>query len=337
MDSPLLFKSGNGADSPGKFVRPDGCHQLPDPKGHFFLRTVAGVEINAAVSVLAILSNQRRGKKQRGQRTLAQRAGNLQKGSGSGAQLAFGKIYMACGSRGLPQHIFDGAADPAVTVRRDSQGNADPVGRPETDPFQIVTQPIGIPADNFRGLIPVKPADADRQRGGNAVGLEEDHGLPGTLLFLVAGGDHDHALRADAGNFRQPFRMLGKDSQGFLTEMAHDERCSGGTDAADQTAAEVPFDAQQRGRGPDFTGNAFELAAVGPVLRPFAGEDSLLSRTQLRQGADDGEFISPGPDGQHRPAVFRITENSSENSGFQLFHRCPPCTNLIAETTAIMP
>ena len=69
--------------------------------------------------------------------------------------------------------------------------------------------------------------------------------------------------------------MLGKDGERILPEGGNDQRGGGGTDAADQSAAQIALDAQERGRDPQLTGGTLELTPVGTVLRPGAGENSL--------------------------------------------------------------
>ena len=132
--------------------------------------------------------------------------------------------------------------------------------------------------------------------------------------------DHEHTLRADARNLCQALRVLGKNGEGILPELTDDQYRRGRADPADQAAAEIALDAQEGSGRLNLAGDAFELAAVGLMLGPLAGENRLFPGTQLRQGADDSDLAPPGADGQHGPSVFLVAENGSKNSGLQLFH-----------------
>ena len=281
-------------------------------------------QVDPPAAFVPLLGHQGGGKQQGGQRPGAQLAGNLQQGGGGGAKLLLRQVDMPGGGGGFAQHIFQGAADAAVAGRGDAEGDADPVGGPESDAFQIVAQAVGIGLDDFLRALSVEQGNLHGKGCGDPVGLQEDHPPPGGLVFPVAFGDLRHAFRADAGELRQALRMFGKDVEGFLAEMADDLLCDGGADAFDQPASEVTLNAEQRGRRLDFAGDAFELPPVGPVLGPLAGEHGLLAGAELRQRSDDGDLFPPGADGQHRPAVFRIAENGSQDPGFQFFHSAPP-------------
>ena len=189
-----------------------------------------------------------------------------------------------------------------------------------TDSFQVITEAVRILPDDIGGLVPVEFADFDGKRRWNAVRLEEYHGTARGLVLQEAFGDHGTALFPDSRDFGQPLRMLGQDRQRLFPEMADNQDSCGGTDSADQPAAQVPFDAQQRGRHPDFTGNTAELAAVGFMLNPFPGEYRLFPGAQLRQCSHDCGLIPAGPDGNNRPAVFLIAKNGAQDTGFQLLH-----------------
>ena len=58
----------------------------------------------------------------------------------------------------------------------------------------------------------------------------------------------------------------------------------------DEAAAEETFYTQECCGRFQFTGDAAELAAVGTVLSPFAGEDSLLAGAEFRQGTGDSDL-----------------------------------------------
>ena len=231
---------------------------------------------------------------------------------------------MPGGSCGLPQYILHGTADAAVAGRRDAQGDADPVGRAESDALQIVAQTVRVLPDYFLRAVSVEQGDLHRKGGRDSVGLQEDHALPGGLVFAVTLGNQGHFFRADARDFRQPLRMLGKNRERFFTELADNLGCGGGPDALDDTAAQVPFDAQQRGRRLNLTGNAFKLSPVGFMLGPFPEKHSLFPGPQRRQRSHNGNLAASGADGQHGPAIFIIAENGSKDSPLQLFHPAPP-------------
>ena len=139
-------------------------------------------------------------------------------------------------------------------------------------------------------------------------------------MLLEAFGDHGAAFFADAGDFSQPFRMLGQDVQRFFPKMTDNQDRGGRADSADQPAAQVPLNSQQGGRHTDFTGNAAELAAVGFMLNPFPGEYRLFPGAQLRQCSHNRGFIAAGPNGNNGPAVFLVAKNGAQDTGFQLLH-----------------
>ena len=114
--------------------------------------------------------------------------------------------------------------------------------------------------------------------------------------------------------------MLGQDGEGVLPEDLDDERGGGGTDAVDQTAAEVALDPEEGGGDFQFAGFAAELPPIGPVFDPFAGENGLFAGGQLRQGADHRQLTASGTDGHDGPAVFRIAENGAKDGRFELLH-----------------
>ena len=82
------------------------------------------------------------------------------------------------------------------------------------------------------------PADPDSQGGGDAIGLEENHGAPGALLLPEAFRNHDGPLFADAADFAQALRMCGENHKGFLPEGFNNKLGSGRTHPVDQAAAE---------------------------------------------------------------------------------------------------
>ena len=118
--------------------------------------------------------------------------------------------------------------------------------------------------------------------------------------------------------------MLREDSQRVFPELADNQHRGSRTDSPDEAASQIPLNSQQRRRVLNLAGKALKLAAVRLVFGPFAGEHRLFTWAHFRQGTHDGDLMPSGPDSHHGPAVFRVAENGSQNSGLQLFHASPP-------------
>ena len=320
-DGPLLLKGGNRPEGAGIPVRPDGSHQLPEAQGHLLLRPPVKGQVNPAVLPVFIrFPLQGAGNQERAQGPGAEIGRDLQEGGGGSAELLFREINMTGNGGGIPQDVFHGAADPAVTLRRDAEGETDAVRRFKADAFQIIAETVRILANDFRRTVSVEFADFHGKSRGDAVGLEKDDGPAGTLLLLKAFSNHGGTLFPNAFHLGQAIRMLGKNGQGFLPEDLDNEGGGGGTDPADEAAAKVPLDAEEGGGRFQLTGTAAELPPVSPVLNPVTGENSLLPGRKLRQGTDHRQLIAAGADSYNGPTVFLIAENGADDRRFELVH-----------------
>ena len=74
----------------------------------------------------------------------------------TGNQLRSGQIHMPHRHGDLPQHVFQCGTDALLTFRRHAQCGSDAIRREKADALEILTQPVGIGADNLRRALAVQ-------------------------------------------------------------------------------------------------------------------------------------------------------------------------------------
>jgi len=187
----------------------------------------------------------------------------------------------------LAQRVVDARLDTSRIVGRQAQRLGNLVGRLEADAVDVLHQLIGCGLDDRQRLIAILLVDLDRQMGGDAVAVEEDHHiLDGPLLFPGL-DDVVDALAADAQHFAQPLRVLVDDIQRFRAETVDDALGHDLAHAAHHAGAEIALDPLDRCRNRLLAQLHLELAAVFCVIKPLPGQLQPLARVDLRQIADD--------------------------------------------------
>ena len=230
------------------------------------------------------------------------------------------QVDMALPDGRLPQDVLQRRADAALTVRRHADGGGDPVCGEEAHPVDIVAQPVGILIDDGAGTLAIQLGYFQRQRRGDAVGLQVDHRIAGALLLPVGLGDLLPALLAHLGHLLEHLRVLGQHAQGILAEMGDDGLRGGRPHTVDNPRPQVALDAQQ-GRGLlQRHGGALQLPPVGGMGDPLPREHGLLTRVELGQRAHDGDLPAALAGCEDGVAVVVIAVDGAKDAGFDLFH-----------------
>jgi hypothetical protein len=148
--------------------------------------------------------------------------------------------------------LFKAVENPGVDALRAGGGQAevarDLVGGLEADPFDLAADAVWFSSQDFLRFLAIGLHDAEAERVGDAVGLQEDHDLAQGLLVLPGGLDRFGAAWADAVDFAQAGRLVGDDVEGAHPELGDDLVRVGLADALDEPAPEVLTDAVD-GRG----------------------------------------------------------------------------------------
>ena len=225
------------------------------------------------------------------------------------------------------QSVFDACFQAVFAVLGNAQGQGDAVSGQEAHALDVVDEAIRILPDFLLGAGAVTLADLDSQRGGHAVGLQKDHGLPGAELLLIGFGDQQGAFLPDTGHLGQPFGAVGQHVQGVLAKLLYDQLGGGVADAGNQ-AGKISLDAQQGGGFADLAGIGLPLPAIAGMLYPRTGKQHLFPGHQGGQRAHDRDFVPAHPRFHHGIAVFLIAENGVFNHRFDLrllgiSHRLP--------------
>ncbi len=119
---------------------------------------------------------------------------------------------------------------------------------PESDPPDIVCQPIGILPHDLNTLIAISFIDLYAISRGNSMGLQENHDILDFLLLLPCLLDHLHPFRPNSFHLQQLIGFFLNNLQGVLFKLPDNPFCVHRTDALDQSAAEILFDPCSRSR-----------------------------------------------------------------------------------------
>ena len=155
-------------------------------------------------------------------------------------QLCLRKTRVAV-HRCLHQRIQNAAADPEIGIHGDTGLRRDLIRHAESHAADIVGKFIRILLQNRVDHRTVFSVDLHREIHGNAVSLQEHHGLPHFLLLLHLIGDlHRHPL-ADALDLREALRLFLHDTECILPELFHDPPGQRRSDPFDRAGRQILF------------------------------------------------------------------------------------------------
>ena len=97
----------------------------------------------------------------------------------------------------------------------------DLVGGDETDPPNVLSQPVGVLLDDLHRVLAVGLVDAGGIGGTDPVALQEQHHAPYLLLLQPGPLDALQPAWPDPLCFHQTLRLLVDHSQGIVTEAVH--------------------------------------------------------------------------------------------------------------------
>ena len=87
------------------------------------------------------------------------------------------------------ERVQQAGVDALRPRRRQAEVARDLVGRLEAHALDLAADAVGLGGDDLLRVLPVGLDDAQAERVGHAVGLEEDHDLAERLLVLPGGLD----------------------------------------------------------------------------------------------------------------------------------------------------
>ena len=146
---------------------------------------------------------------------------HFQEVGGLGQEFLFWKIGVPLGGC-LEECIQYTGADAEIGVGENAYLFSYLVGYFEAYASDVVGQAVGILFDDAIKFWAVFLVDFDGQIHGNAVFLQEHHGLAHLFLLVHLGGDRHGHLFADALDFRKALRLFLDDAEGVGFEAADD-------------------------------------------------------------------------------------------------------------------
>ena len=216
-------------------------------------------------------------------------------------------------SRGLGQHVLQPAPGPQDGIMTESEFCADRVRRFKSDARDIPRQQVRIGPYAHDGFLPVELKDPERTTRADPVAVQENHNVPHDPLLGPSRLDLLPPPRSDSLHIFQARRGIFDDLENFLPEFRHHLFRVNRSDPADQSAAEIFFNALEGGRGVATDIRRAQLHSVvatplPPPLRrdPFAGRDRRDHTDHRHQVAPAFHFHL-----EHREAGVLIVEGDS--------------------------
>lgn len=190
----------------------------------------------------------------------------------------------------------------------DAHVGGDVVGGFEADAVDVVGELVGVGLEDFEGLVAVGAVDALGAGGADAALVEEDHDVVHGFLFHPGGADFLTAFFADAFNFLEAGGFVFDDVEDGGAEFFDDAFGVFGSDAVDEAAAEVTFEALEGVGLAEMDGGGLELAAVFGVVDPFAAGFDFFAGDDAWDVAGDGDEVAAagGLDFEDGVAVFFV-------------------------------
>ena len=148
----------------------------------------------------------------------------------------------------LVERIDDAALASADVIVGISHVFGDGIGGFESDAPDVVRQAIRILLYLLYGFLAVSLVNLGGVGAAHAIALQEDHDVLDVLLLFPRLGDEVDAFFADSIDFSEPLDILLYNLQRLLPELSHNLLGIYGTDALDETAAQVFLDAHDGGR-----------------------------------------------------------------------------------------
>jgi hypothetical protein len=205
----------------------------------------------------------------------------------------------------------------------DAKLGRDLVGRSKADAADVAGQTVGVFRDQSDSIGAIGLVDAHRPRRADAVAVQEQHNLANHLLFGPAGDNPLRTLRADAGHFTQPTRLLLDNVEHGFTKGADELLGVDRPDATDHAGAEIFLDALDRCRRRSLEERGFELDAVRAVVDPGPARLDELAGGDHRGMPDQGDEIALTAcfDSQHAEAVVGVVEGDTVDQSRQNLRR----------------
>ena len=198
---------------------------------------------------------------------------------GRGRKQGFARQRRVPVARRFGKHMLQPAARAQNRVVTESQFFPHRIGRLETDPGDIARQQIRIGPNARDRLFAVEFVDAQRAARADAVAVQENHDVAHHPLFGPRRFDLLAPPLPDPRHLLQAGRRIFDDVENFLAEFGHHLFGVNRTDSADQTAAQILFDALLRRRRLTTDVRGPQLHAVLAVLFPAPlGRDPLPGR-----------------------------------------------------------
>ena len=194
-------------------------------------------------------------------------------------------------ARLLVEHVADARLGPGRRVARHAERGGQPVGRQEADSPDVEGEPVGVLAHARDRRRAVTLVDARRERGRDAVALQEDHHLAHLTLGVPGGMDRARPHLPDAGDLADARRIAVEDLQRLDAEALDDPPGELGADPLDEAGAEIAPEAVYRLRGHLGVAQDAELIAEpgGGLETPRHAQHR--PRRHADQAADHGDDL----------------------------------------------
>ena len=240
----------------------------------------------------------------------------------------------------LVEHVAHARLRARRRVARHAQRRRQLVGRQEADAPHVEREAVRVLAHarDRRGAVLL--VDARRERGRDAVALQEDHHLAHLALRAPGRADGARARRPDARHLADAARVAVQDLQRLDAEAIDDARRELGPDALDQPRAEIAAQALDRLRArPRCSASTRNWSPKRAVVSKRPDTRSTAPAGMPDQAADDGDDVAAALELQARDGERAVAARVDEALDGPLQRRlgvvgrgprpacaaCPPC------------
>ena len=218
----------------------------------------------------------------------------------------------------LAENVRYASRDPFWRIKGQPQGARDLVRGDEADSVNVARQAVRIILDDPYRAVAIVLVNFDRQAGGDAVLLQEEHHIANGALLAPGVLNQDRTLGANAKHGAQTFWLFVNHLQAFGAKLAHDALGGDRPDALDQPRTQVLFDPGGRGRQLQLEGVCFELAPILGMRSPLPAQFDVFADVDAQHAAHDrhGVAFALWRQLRHRIAVlFILIGNAFDRAG----------------------
>ena len=208
------------------------------------------------------------------------------------------------------QRIQNARVHALIAQQRQSKLHRQTVRQLEIHIIVWVTQQIRVLAQRVDGAVVQALVQQRRERDRQTVFAQKVHQQAHFALFGELTADLLRLAVGNAAQLRQTLRLVHKNVKRVLTELFRNFCRQPRTDSANQARTEVLCDAAHRGRQPALKRLGRKLLAVGRVRHPAAGQNDLLTQSNVGKRAGRRDLGSVfRSKAQHGIAVFVVVVN----------------------------